>query len=143
MAEKEKDNKEVFTPAAAAKRPRILLLEDDPYFFELYSNRLRGGDFEVLAEADEDEGLKKALVEKPDAIILDISLPKEDDFSFIPSLKQHPEASSIPIIILTDLDDDISKKKGFSLGASDYLIRDEVSFSDIAQSVKKVSGKNK
>jgi DNA-binding response OmpR family regulator len=143
MAEKEKDNKKVSAPAAAAKRPRVLLLEDDPYFFELYSNRLRGGDFEVLAEADEDEGLKKALAEKPDAIILDISLPKEDDFSFIHNLKQYSEASSIPIVILTDLDDDDSKKRGFSLGASDYLVRDEVSFSDIAESVKKVSVKSK
>jgi DNA-binding response OmpR family regulator len=122
----------------AAERPKVLLLEDDPYFFEFYGNRLRGGDFEVISEADEDEGIKRVLKEKPDAIILDINLPKEDDFSFIANLKKYPEVSSIPVVILTDLSDEESKRRGLALGASEYLIRDEISFHDIIESVNKV-----
>lgn len=123
----------------AIKKPRVLLLEDDPYFFELYGNRLRGGNFEVFSEADEDEGLKKALAEKPDVIILDISLPKEDDFSFIANLKKYPEVSSIPVIILTDLEDEDSRKRGLALGARDYLVRNEVSFADIMEGIRKAN----
>ena len=136
MAE-ERSNKNSPIKNGAAKRLKILLLEDDPYFFELYANRLRGGGFNVLTEADEDGGMEIAIKEKPDVIVLDISLPNDDDFSFIVNLKERPEISNIPVIILTDLNDNYNKKRGLSLGAADYLIRDEIDFSEIIESIKK------
>lgn len=115
---------------------KVLLLEDDPYYLELYSNRLRGSDFDVAVEADEDEGLKRAEQHNPDVIVLDISLPKNDDFSFVEKLKKNSKTSTIPVVILTDLDDEYSKKKGLSMGAVNYLLRDNGGFSEAIKIIK-------
>lgn len=141
MSEGKLKNNSIASARKAPERLKVLLLEDDPYYFELYTNRLRGGDFEVAAEADEDEGLKRALKYQPDVIILDISLPKEDDFVFISRLKENPKLASIPAIILTDLGDEDSRKKGLALGAADYLVRDEMAFADLIDSIKKYGGR--
>ena len=64
-------------------KPKILLLEDYPDVIEFYVGRLREAGFAVLVEDDEDLGMEAAKKEKPDLIILDISLPKTEDFAFI------------------------------------------------------------
>jgi DNA-binding NarL/FixJ family response regulator len=79
----------------------------------------------------------------PDVIVLDISLPKEDDFGFIGEMKNYPELSGIPVVILTDLGDDENRNKGMSLGAREYLVRDEMTFADIAERIRLVAASSK
>jgi DNA-binding response OmpR family regulator len=122
---------------------RILLLEDDPSFMEFYRERFKRFGFEVFTEDDEDEGMDLALSCNPELIILDISLPKNDDFDFISDARKKAELVAVPIVILTDLSDDESRRRGMSAGASDYLVREDMSFVDIAERIRSIIEKNR
>jgi len=119
-------------------KKKLLLLEDDPHLISVYSYQLTGDGFNVLTADDEDEGLELALKEKPDIIILDISLPKNEDFGFIKEVKNNSEIANTPIVILTDLYSEEDIKNGLAYGACDYLVRDRISFSEVIEKIKKI-----
>ena len=124
-----------------SKNNKVLLLEYDPHLLGFYSTQLQDAGFEVFAEDDEDKGLNMALKEKPDIILLDISLPKNDDFGFIREMKNREEIAFIPVVILTDLSQEADIKKGEDCGAVEYLIRDNSTFSEVIKSLKCVLSK--
>jgi DNA-binding response OmpR family regulator len=117
-------------------KPKILLLEDYPDLIEFYVERLKEAGFEVLVEDDEDRGIETAKKEKPDLIVLDISLPKSEDFAFISDLKKNVKTALIPVIILTDLSSEEDVRKGMEAGASEYLIREKFTFVEVIDKIK-------
>ncbi|HTX86486.1 MAG TPA: response regulator [Candidatus Nanoarchaeia archaeon] len=123
--------------------PKILLLEDYPDLLGFYSSRLREAGFDLRVESDEDHGLAVALREKPDLIILDISLPKAEDFWFIKETKKHPEIADVPVVILTDLAAPEDIAAGKKAGASAYLIRDNFTFAQVIAKIKEVIEKHR
>jgi DNA-binding response OmpR family regulator len=129
--------------AAAGPKTKILLLEDYPDVIEFYVSRLREAGFEALVEYDEDHGLDLALRERPAVIILDISLPKTEDFGFISEMKKHPEIAATPVIILTDLFAAEDVEKGKRAGAAAYLVRENFTFTEIIDKIKEVLNKIK
>jgi two-component system, OmpR family, alkaline phosphatase synthesis response regulator PhoP len=135
----EKENKS----ETAGGRAKILLLEDYPELIEFYASRLKEAGFEVLVEDDEDEGIKLALKEKPDLIILDISLPKAEDFGFIKEIKKHQEIVATPVVVLTDLFSEEDIKSGSSAGAVEYLVRSNFTFAEVIDKIKEVIEKQK
>lgn len=116
---------------------KILLMEDYPDLIEFYSGRLRSAGFEVIHEDDEERGIELAIKERPDVAILDISLPKAEDFWFIKEAKKHQEISAMPVIILTDLFEEEDVKNGMKAGASEYLIRKNFTFAEVIDKIKK------
>jgi DNA-binding response OmpR family regulator len=124
-------------------RIKILLMEDYPDLTEFYVGRLRSAGFEVIPEDDEEQGVKLALKEKPDLVILDISLPKAEDFWFIKEMKKHKEVSAIPVIILTDLFEEDDVNRGMKAGASEYLIRQNFTFAEVVDKIKEVIERSK
>ncbi|MDD5527506.1 MAG: response regulator [Patescibacteria group bacterium] len=117
---------------------KILLLEDYPDFIEFYVTKLKEAGFEVIVESDEDHGLEMALKEKPDLIVLDISLPKAEDFGFIKEMKKHPEIAATPAVILTDLSSENDIAAGQAAGAAEYIVRDNFTFAEVIDKIKEV-----
>jgi DNA-binding response OmpR family regulator len=124
-------------------KPKILLLEDYPDLIEYYFARLTEAGFAVTVESDEDHGLKQALKEKPDLVILDISLPQADDFGFIGEMKKHPEIADVPAVILTDLSAREDVAAGLKAGAVEYFVRDDFTFAEVIAKIKEVVDKQK
>jgi CheY-like chemotaxis protein len=84
----------------------VLIIEDNQIIREMYSDKFRVNDFEVSIAADGAEGLKKALDEKPDILLLDIAMPKMDGIEVMERLRDDHWGKSVPIIILTNLNID-------------------------------------
>ena len=108
------------------RRPRILIIDDDPDFVEATRIVLESKDYEVLAAYDGKEGLEKIKGERPDLIILDIIMPEEDGFRVCEAIKADPELTKIPVIILTSLSQrwsevTFSVTEGLMLEAEDYI----------------------
>lgn len=108
------------------KRPKILLVDDDPDFVEATKIILESKPYEVIVAADGDEGLRKAREENPDLILLDIIMPVENGFTTAEQLKKDPQLSKIPVIMLTSFSSrgqatSIPRGRGFSLEAEDYI----------------------
>jgi CheY-like chemotaxis protein len=96
----------------------ILVIDDDPTIRDLMTRHLEKNNFSVLQALDGAQGIKMAREYKPDAITLDILMPEMDGWSVLRTLKADNQVSHIPVVMASIIDE---KKKGFSLGAADYL----------------------
>ncbi|MCI6812776.1 MAG: response regulator transcription factor [Lachnospiraceae bacterium] len=99
---------------------KILIIEDEVAIADLEKDYLELSDFEVTIEHTGDEGLKKALEEEFDLVILDLMLPGMDGFEVC---KQIREKKDIPILMVSAKKDDIDKIHGLGLGADDYMTK--------------------
>ncbi|WP_170381976.1 response regulator [Ruegeria atlantica] len=98
--------------------PLVLLVDDDPTVHDLLGRRLRKEGYRILASTKGEDALALARATKPDAITLDVFMPEIDGWAVLSKLKEDPELSEIPVIMLTFAED---RTKGLSLGASEYL----------------------
>jgi DNA-binding response OmpR family regulator len=81
--------------------------------------------------ADGDETLKLLASFTPDLILLDLVMPKKDGFATLSEIKANPKWSKIPVLIASNLGqtEDINKAK--SLGATDYIVKADMSLEDL------------
>src|SRR5262249_60219647 len=82
---------------------------------------LVGEDYRVLTAPDGEAGLRRALAEKPDLILLDIMMPKLDGFALCAELRRHSNA--VPILMLTAKGQVEDRVTGLDAGADDYLVK--------------------
>ena len=99
---------------------RILIIEDETSIAELERDYLELSDFEVELEEDGSKGLKRALDEDFDLMILDLMLPGMDGFEIC---KKFREVKNTPIMIVSAKKEDIDKIRGLGLGADDYMTK--------------------
>src|SRR5688572_7896450 len=84
------------------QRLKVLIIDDDPdvrKIAHLCLSQLGGMD--VVEASNAADGVERAAAERPDAILLDIMMPRVDGLAAIGSLKRKPETSKIPVIFLT------------------------------------------
>ncbi len=99
---------------------RILIIEDEESIAELEKDYLELSGFEVAIENSGDVGLKRALAEEFNLIILDLMLPEVDGFEIC---RQVREKKNTPILMVSAKKDDIDKIRGLGLGADDYMTK--------------------
>ncbi|MGJ3253408.1 MAG: response regulator [Elainellaceae cyanobacterium] len=81
---------------------RILIIDDEADIREATQICLEvTGEWQVLTASSGNEGLMKAAIEKPDAILLDIMMPGMDGLATFQNLQENPDTQNIPIILLT------------------------------------------
>ena len=99
---------------------KILIIEDEVSIADLEKDYLELSGFEVETEQDGKEGLRRALEENPDLLILDLMLPGVNGFDICRAVR---EKKNIPIIMVSARKDDIDKIRGLGLGADDYMTK--------------------
>jgi two-component system alkaline phosphatase synthesis response regulator PhoP len=100
---------------------RVLIVEDEQDMLEGLAHNFRFEGFEVLTAKNGAEGLKLALKQKPDLVILDIMLPEKDGFTVLKELRQRQR--EIPVLVVTARNFEADVLKGFDLGADDYVTK--------------------
>ena len=99
---------------------KILIIEDEEAIADLEKDYLELSGFEVEIAADGETGLKRALDEDFQLVILDLMLPGVDGFEIC---RQVREKKNTPIIMVSAKKDDIDKIRGLGLGADDYMTK--------------------
>ena len=100
---------------------KILLVDDDQDFAQLLEFDLKKRGFQVVTANNGEDGLAKAVSEKPNLIILDIKMPKMDGYTFVRRLKKDPDTKDLPLVVLTSYE---PMKDMFQLeGVSDYFVK--------------------
>ena len=99
---------------------RILIIEDESSIAELEKDYLELSCFEVALEEEGNQGLKRALEEDFDLLILDLMLPGLDGFEIC---RRFREVKNTPIIMISAKKEDIDKIRGLGLGADDYMTK--------------------
>jgi DNA-binding response OmpR family regulator len=100
---------------------RILIIEDELPMRTALHDVLVGEAYRVLTSPDGEAGLRRALAEKPDLILLDIMMPKLDGFALCAELRRL--SNSVPILMLTAKGQVEDRVTGLDAGADDYLVK--------------------
>ena len=101
----------------------VLIIDDSPTELHLFQNMLEKNGFETLVADSGEEGVRKALVTRPDCILMDVVMPGMNGFQATRKLSRDATTSSIPVIIITTKDQETDKIWGMRQGAVEYLIK--------------------
>ena len=80
---------------------RILVVEDNPLNLKLVRHVLGAAGYDVVAAASGEEGLREAMAQPPDLVLMDLQLPGIDGFETMRRLRQGPLAADVPVVAVT------------------------------------------
>lgn len=103
------------------KRPKILIVDDEPFNVDYLEQELEELDCQTVRAVNGREALAQVAAASPDVILLDIMMPELDGFQALAQLKADKGWRDIPVIVISALSELASVVKGIELGAEDYL----------------------
>lgn len=118
---KSRNSEENSSPVVGERKTSLLIVEDDENISTAVSEYFTRAGYSVNTAADGLAGVQAALHDRPDAIVLDLMLPKMDGLAVCRELRE--KAPFIPILMLTAKDDVVDKVLGLEMGADDYITK--------------------
>ncbi|MEO8065932.1 MAG: response regulator [Candidatus Doudnabacteria bacterium] len=120
-------------------KTKILIIEDDASLLKVLTDMLQLEGFEPLTAINGEEGLKKALSENPDLILLDILMPVMDGLTMLEKLRRANDfGKTVPVIILTNLSADSADviKKVAKNNPSYYIVKSSLTIQEVVEKIK-------
>jgi DNA-binding response OmpR family regulator len=114
---------------------KILIVEDEDVLSLVLEEKFKNEGFDVQIARDGEEAQDKAEKFKPDAILLDLILPKKGGLEVLEGFKKTDGLKLIPVIVLSNLEGDETIKKALSLGAEDYFVKTQHPIAEIVEKV--------
>lgn len=114
---------------------KILIVEDEEVLRDMYIEKFTQAGYEVVAAGNAKTGIELAKNEKPNLILLDILLPKENGVYLLRKIRKMGRISSTQVVAFSNYDDPETKKEVLELGVSDYLIKTNFTPQEIVQRV--------
>ena len=108
------------------KQPKLLVVDDDPDILDAITTILGTQPYAIDTARDGVECVDKVRRDIPDLIILDLLMPKKDGFAVVRELRENPKYAKIPILILTSVREDASRRRyeletGLAMDVQDYV----------------------
>jgi len=104
-------------------RKKILLVDDSQTVLLMEKMILSKGPYTIVTAIDGEEAVRKAAVENPDLILLDVVMPRMNGFDTCRHLRQQIGTSATPIIIVTTRGEENNVETGYASGCSDYITK--------------------
>lgn len=101
----------------------VLVVDDSATVRKFVSVSLNMQGFKVVTACDGMDALEKLPSENVDLIITDLNMPNMDGFELIRALRENPQYRDLPVIILSSLNDTVSKETGSKLGIESYVVK--------------------
>ncbi|MEH0166158.1 putative bifunctional diguanylate cyclase/phosphodiesterase [Roseateles microcysteis] len=105
------------------EQPRVLLVDDDEVNLLLTAIALRERGFDITEASGGEQALRMMAEWSPDVIVLDALMPELDGFETCVRLRELPGFESIPVLMLTGLDDEASINRAYQVGATDFFVK--------------------
>lgn len=118
---------------------KLLLAEDDIQLVDMYSRKFALDGFETVVAEDGQKAidvLKEGF--KPDVAILDVMMPMVDGLEVLKYIKAQKELEDMVVIMLTNLSDEKTAEKIYELGATEYLVKAELTPLEVSNKVKEL-----
>jgi DNA-binding response OmpR family regulator len=125
----------------ASDKRTILIVEDDEPIRQAIAVGLERNGFEVLQAVDGEEGLKTALAEHPDLILLDLRMPKKTGQEMLDDLREDKWGADVPVIVLSNADDNLDIYLATKDGRTSYAIKSSMELDEIIKLIKFRLGK--
>jgi len=100
---------------------KVLIIDDEPLNIRLLETKLKPSGHGIISADNGLKGIKLALAEQPDIILLDVMMPDMDGYEVTERLKANPVTRNIPIVLITALEGADDKLRGMEAGADDFL----------------------
>lgn len=117
---------------------KILIVDDDAKELELYQDVLLSQGFDVLTASNGEDGLKLAVENIPDLILLDVMMPKKDGGKVSQDLLRNDKTKDIPVIYLTSIITEEEVKAQHGVVSGRFIISKSSSRADLVQRIKEV-----
>jgi DNA-binding response OmpR family regulator len=115
---------------------KILIVDDEGDIREAIAEVLIQAEFKVLQAQNGEEGLKMALEQHPDLILLDIVMPVMTGQEMLSKLREDVWGKSAKVAMLTSLDDTKNVAESYSANVSDYLVKSQINIDDFVKQVQ-------
>lgn len=102
-------------------REKIVVIDDDEKITSMLRRGLTFEGYTVATAGDGQEGLRRILEQDPDAVIVDVMMPKLDGWEVVRRMRE--SGCETPVLMLTAKDEVADRVKGLDLGADDYLVK--------------------
>lgn len=129
-------------------RGKILFIEDEEKLVDIYGDYFKVNNYDFIFTKDIKEALKLAETEKPDLVLLDLIIPKEESgtinlvaeqgYDYLLSAQNNSKIKNIPIVVFTNIDTDRDRKKSQSMGAAAYILKRDCSPREVLETVEQV-----
>lgn len=118
------------------KKKSVLIVEDDQFISKAFKETFEAEGFVVKVAFNGEEALSILRKFMPDIILLDLVMPVKNGFEVLKDVKRQDRLSKIPIIVATNLGEEQYIVKAKEMGANDYILKSELSLSDLVKKVK-------
>lgn len=122
------------------KDMKVLTVEDEVDLREALVTALSYEGFTVLSASDGEEGLATALKEKPNLILLDITMPKMDGLEVLRALREDEWGKTVKVIVMTAHDDLGKVAEVIEAGGNEYVVKTDITLNRIVEKVKEKLG---
>lgn len=107
-------------------QPKVLVVDDDPDILDAITTILSTQPYSIDTARDGVECVDKVRADVPDLIVLDLLMPKVDGFAVVRELRDNPRYAKVPILILTSVREDASRRRyeletGLAMDVQDYV----------------------
>lgn len=116
------------------EKKKILVVDDEPDFLEVMKIRLEANNYQVITASDGKDALEKIKNEKPDAVLLDILMPKLDGLQTLRKIRR--QNKNLPVFIITAFSNEERFKVAKKLDASGFIVKS----GDLKQELKNITG---
>src|SRR3989344_4472212 len=117
---------------------KILLVEDDPFIIDIYSNHLKKAGFGVDIAMDGKMALEKVKTNYPDLLLLDILLPKMDGWEILKEIRSDEKTKNLKVIVISNLNQQEYANDIEQLGVIKYFLKIQSSPDEIVTAIKEI-----
>lgn len=117
---------------------KIIFIEDEPALQKALTAVLNNAGYEMVSALDGEIGLELIKKEKPDLVLLDLILPKMDGFQVLETIRKDPETARLPVMILSNLEENSDINRALELGATTYLLKTNYRLEDVVKKIADV-----
>lgn len=114
---------------------KLLIVEDEVALAKVLEEKFKKEKYEVRMAEDGVKAMEAVAKFVPEIILLDLLLPKKGGLEVLEELKNSEEWQNIPVIVLSNLDDDQNIKKALKLGAVDYFVKAQHPIKEVVEKV--------
>lgn len=119
---------------------KILFVEDDEGFYNIFSVPLKMKGYDVLHISDGSLAVERIITEKPDLVLLDIVLPGTSGLDILKELRERDETKEVVVIMLTNFGNDDNVSKAMEYGSNDYLMKYNIVPSELPDKIAALLG---
>jgi DNA-binding response OmpR family regulator len=121
---------------------KILIIEDEEVLLNILKEKLQIEGYDVFIAKDGVEGVALMREIKPDLVLLDILMPRQDGFEVLDDMRNDATLKDVPVIIISNSGQPVEIDRALKLGAKDYLVKAEFDPQEVVEKVQRFLGKS-